>query len=58
MEKSKMESMCGELFFKNLDNITNLNVDVQCEPMCEPAIREGDPKIIVSARVKRLIPGK
>lgn len=47
-----MESMCGELFFKNLDNITNLNVQG------EPEIREGDPKIIVSARVKRLIPVK
>ena len=52
MEKSKMETMCGELFFKNLDNIRNLNVQ------CEPEIREGEPKIIVSARVKRLIPEK
>ena len=58
MEKSKMESMCGELFFKNLDNITNLNVDVQCESVGEPVIRKDEPKIIVSARVKRIIPEK
>ena len=56
MEKSKMESMCKELFFKNLDNITNLNVEVKCEPVCEPVIRDGDPAIIVSVRVKRSIP--
>ena len=57
MEKAEMELMCKEIF-KTPDNIINLNVEVKCEPVCEPVIRKGDPAIIVSVRVKRLIPGK
>ena len=56
MEKSEMESMCKEMFFKTLDNIINLNVEVKCEPVCEPVIRKGDPSINISVRVKRMIP--
>ena len=52
MEKSEMELMCKEMIFKTLDNIINLNVEVKCEPV----IQDGDPAIIVSARVKRMIP--
>ena len=48
-----MELMCKEIF-KTPDNIINLNVEVKCEPV----IRKGEPAIIVSARVKRLIPEK
>ena len=51
-----MESMCKEMFFKTLDNIINLNVEVKCEPVCEPVIRKGDPSINISVRVKRMIP--
>lgn len=56
MEKAEMESMCKEMFFKTLDNIINLNVEVKCEPVCEPVIRKGDPSINISVRVKRMIP--
>ena len=56
MEKSEMESMCKEMFFKTLDNIINLNVEVKCEPVCEPVIRKGEPSINISVRVKRMIP--
>ena len=52
MEKSEMESMCKEMFFKTLDNIINLNVEVKCEPV----IRKGEPSINISVRVKRMIP--
>lgn len=58
MEKSEMELMCKEMFFKTLDNIINLNVEDKCEPVCEPVIRDDDSVIIVSARVKRMIPEK
>lgn len=51
-----MESMCKELFFKTLDNIISLNVEVKCEPVCEPVTRNGDPSVNVSVRVKRMIP--
>lgn len=51
-----MESMCKEMFFKTLDNIINLNVEVKCESVCEPVIRKGDPSINISVRVKRMIP--
>lgn len=51
-----MESMCKEMFFKTLDNIINLNVEVKCEPVSEPVIRKGDPSINISVRVKRMIP--
>ena len=57
MEKAAMKSMCKEIF-KTPDNIINLNVEVKCEPVCESVIRKGEPAIIVSARVKRLIPEK
>lgn len=53
-----MELMCKEMFFKTLDNIINLNVEDKCEPVCEPVIRDDDSVIIVSARVKRMIPEK
>ena len=56
MEKAEMESMCKEMFFKTLDNIINLNVEVKCEPVCEPVIRKGVPSINISVRVKRMIP--
>ena len=56
MEKAEMESMCKEMFFNTLDNIINLNVEVKCEPVCEPVIRKGDPSINSSVRVKRMIP--
>lgn len=56
MEKVEMEAMCKEMFFKTLDNIINLNVEVKCEPVCEPVIRKGDPSINISVRVKRMIP--
>ena len=46
-----MELICKELIFKTLDNMTNLQVDVQCEPTMQ-----NDPKINVSVRVKRMIP--
>ena len=51
-----METMCGELFFKTLDNIIDLKVDVRCEPVCEPVLRKDDPSINISVRVKRMIP--
>ena len=45
-----MELICKE-FFKTLDNMINLHVDIQCEPTMQ-----NDPKINISVRVKRSIP--
>ena len=51
MEKSEMEAMCKEMFFKTLDNMTDLHVDIQCE-----SEMQNDSKINISVRVKRMIP--
>ena len=51
MEKSEMELLCKELFFKTLENVVDLHVDIQSEPEMQ-----NDSKMNISVRVKRSIP--